>query len=112
MQGTWVAEGLDPEQEMKTTVKIEGDAMTVSIVTPSSTSRIESTLTLNEEARPRSLDIESSGSKSARFLGIYQLDGDTLTLRFGAPDGLRPTEWKAEGLNPISLLNLKRQPKR
>jgi len=110
LQGVWVAERLGPGRDMTATVKVEVDVMTFSMTTPSSDSRRIATVTLDEKARPRSFDLASDGPKPVRVRGIYQLDGDSLTLRLGSPDGPRPTELKAEGPDPFSLLILKRRP--
>jgi len=110
LQGTWAADRLGPGREIQVTVTIAGDVMTTTTDTPRSTMRRSDTLTLDEGTRPRSLDLKSGGAEPWKILGIYDLDGDTLTLRFGPPDGSRPTDLKAEGPDPLSLLTLKRRP--
>jgi uncharacterized protein (TIGR03067 family) len=65
----------------------------------------EGTFELDASKNPRQIDFVRG---QARRIGIYELDGDNLKLRFGPADD-RPKEFKTKPRTEHSLFALKRK---
>src|SRR5262249_28722416 len=67
---------------------------------------------LDASATPKTIDLkieEKPGEKSTTVLGIYQLEGDKLTVCFGEPgSGDRPKEFATKAGSPNLLLKFQR----
>jgi uncharacterized protein (TIGR03067 family) len=73
----------------------------------------EGTFTLDPKMEPKTIDhkVTAGRYKGKTFLGIYKIDGDSLTICEGNPDGERPTEFKSDPKDSIRLLVFKRDKK-
>ncbi len=109
LQGTWQARSLMkggkemPEAEVKS-IKMTFAADKVSIHKGDGVSK-DGTYKLDATKKPREIDI-TIGDKTG--LGIYQLEGNTLTLCLTEGEGARPSEFKSEPGTRQVLVVLKR----
>ena len=60
---------------------------------------------LHSDTVPKGIDLDMDGSVG---LGIYELDGDTLTILHGEVKNSRPTEFDPKGTPRLTWLVLKR----
>ena len=60
---------------------------------------------LHPDSMPKGIDLDMDGSIG---LGIYKLNGDTLTILHGEVDDTRPTEFDPKQTPRLTLLVLKR----
>jgi uncharacterized protein (TIGR03067 family) len=60
---------------------------------------------LHSATTPKGIDLDMDGSVG---LGIYKLEGDTLTILHGEVDDKRPTEFNSKQTPSLTLLVLKR----
>lgn len=65
----------------------------------------EGKFTLHPEMNPKGMDLEMDGSLG---LGIYKLEGDTLTIVHGEVDEPRPKDFEAIKSGNLNLLVLRR----
>lgn len=82
---------------------------TLSFIQPDTNSRRELIFTVNPSAEPKTIDI--AGGKKGTSLGIYRLEGETLTLCLGRGEGARrPTDFSATPGSDSLLVVLRREP--
>jgi uncharacterized protein (TIGR03067 family) len=111
LQGDWKVEkaqrgGMDAPANVleKLTLVVKGDSMTVS---EGGVRDEKAAITLDPGKSPAAIDIKPARAGRDTVLGIYKLDGDSLTLCW-AKDGARPTDFASkEGSNHV-LFVLKR----
>jgi uncharacterized protein (TIGR03067 family) len=113
LQGTWKVESATkggkqaPAERLKgMRLVVQGDKMTVS----EGTMHEEATFTLAADQRPAAIDVKPSRASRRTILGIYRLEGDTLTVCW-ARDGERPREFASPQGSDDILLVLKREKK-
>lgn len=99
MQGEWVSK----DETGESTWTFKGDKVTLK--TPSRA--YELIAKVDADAKPvKSVDLTatdaSPDAKGASVMGIYKIDGETLSICFNGPEGQRPTEFKNDF--PASLL--------
>jgi hypothetical protein len=66
-------------------------------------------LTTDATRRPKELDATPPVGQKVGFTGIYQLDGDTLTICWN-PGVFRPQDFESSPSNGFTVTTLKRQP--
>src|SRR5262249_23298626 len=100
MEGTWLLvmseqDGMqsDPNFVKNSKMIIKGNSMTVYGGKVKSS---EATITLNPAKKPKTIDASQTygGPKGTKYLGIYELDGDTLRICFGEKQ--RPKDFTAK----------------
>jgi uncharacterized protein (TIGR03067 family) len=65
----------------------------------------EATFTLHPDMNPKSIDLDMDGGVG---LGIYKLEGDTLTILHGEVDQPRPTDFDAVRSGELTMLVLQK----
>jgi uncharacterized protein (TIGR03067 family) len=114
-QGTWrvtsfVSDGAEapPEVAGKMSRVVEGDHV---VWKRDGNSFAGTTVELDPARDPKALDVIPDGGKlkGKRVLGIYKLDGDTLTICMAAPDQDRPTVFEAGKGSQRTLMTFKRE---
>lgn len=61
---------------------------------------------------PKTIDVIPDGgqNRDERVLGIYKIDGNTLTICMAAPGKPRPNKWKADKDSGCTLRTFRREP--
>jgi uncharacterized protein (TIGR03067 family) len=83
LQGTWQVQSGHLNASSKETLVIEGDVLTATAKVAKGEARYSSKIALDETASPRAIDFlnPTAGSKKLPpAYGIYELNGDTLTI--------------------------------
>jgi uncharacterized protein (TIGR03067 family) len=113
MQGLWRVEkairaGQEAPEETrsKLRLKIEGNVFTMMDEGSAREERAEVSLDLT--ANPRQIDIRPKRKGAEPGRGIYQLEGDTMTLCWTPEGGERPKKFASENGSNVRLLVLKR----
>jgi uncharacterized protein (TIGR03067 family) len=105
LQGTWKTM-VGPNQDIPMILRIQGNQATATVTTAQGQSfTLKGEWKVDEKAQPKAIDwVNVKGGDGQDLPGsraIYKLDGDTLTVCTGPPDGDRPTEFKVgEGRFP------------
>jgi RNA polymerase sigma factor (sigma-70 family) len=99
LQGTWRMKTFRPMPAMQRgkpvdmTWRIEGDRVTIE---SQAGPKAEMTITLDESAQPRRMDLhDREGDRDTVTRILYDLNGDTLMICAGPPNGPMPTEFRA-----------------
>jgi uncharacterized protein (TIGR03067 family) len=79
-----------------------------SLKTAKSDGVTEATFTLHPEMNPKGIDVDMDGNLG---LGIYKLDGNTLTLLHGEVEEPRPKDFEAVKNGNLTLLVLRKADK-
>jgi uncharacterized protein (TIGR03067 family) len=115
-QGEWKPEkaqrdGVDAGGDLlnKLLVKYSGETM---VIDSGGARDDKATITLDPSKNPAAIDIKPVGEGKDTALGIYKLDGDTLTLCWSRRGGERPTEFVSKAGTEQVLFILKRQKKK
>jgi uncharacterized protein (TIGR03067 family) len=111
-QGKWTVASIEenskpaPADELaKLEVTIKGDLFTVKIKDEGNK---EMTIKLDPTQKPRTIDLVPKNTKDKTVLGIYKLDGDTLTICGTEEKKERPTEFTAgPGITTVVLKRAK-----
>ena len=111
IQGTWTIMSAEMRAEKKAdlvggTFTFAGDRVTIRV--KGKAAATEGAFKLDPEAKPKRLDITPTG-KEKPLLGIYMLDGDTLTVCMAdKPEEDRPAKFETKAERKVALLVLKR----
>lgn len=85
------------------------NGQTLSFIQPDTNSKRELIFTVNPAAEPKTIDI--AGGKKGTSLGIYRLEGETLTFCLGRGEAARrPTDFSATPGSDSLLVILRREP--
>ena len=110
LQGKWTVASIDengkaaPADEVaRFEITIKGDLF--SIKTKDEANK-ELTIKLDPSAKPATIDMKPKDGKEKNVMGIYKLDGDTLTICATDENKERPKEFSAT--KGVALLVLKR----
>lgn len=115
-QGTWraisaVREGKPGPPEVIATItrKVIGDHVTWS---RDGKAFAGTTIVLNPNADPPAIDVLPDGgaSRGHRVLGIYKLEGDTLTIAMADADQPRPTSFESPPGARVTVQTFRREP--
>jgi uncharacterized protein (TIGR03067 family) len=118
LQGTWVLAALEvrgkvvPEDELKgATAKLIIAGRKASI--QEGTVTLEVSLTIDPAKSPKQIDIRRTppGQEAHTALGIYRLEGDTLTICHDPRGQQRPTKFKTQPRSNQMLETLRREKK-
>jgi uncharacterized protein (TIGR03067 family) len=107
LQGRWVGKA-GPARDIDVTIEIDGRKAVVRIAAPNGLKlRARGELRIDETTTPKALDWVHfrgpGGRELPEILGIYRLDGPTLTVRNAGPNDDRPAEFKP-GDGPLADL--------
>src|SRR5262249_26079164 len=111
IQGKWKIDsgtrGGQPIDESRkgTIVAFDGNKMTMTFMRDGQEQKLEMTFKLDPSAKPRAIDVDINGKPG---LGIYKLEGDTLTICHGEEGDARPTEFVSKEGSKIAVITLKR----
>lgn len=112
LQGTWKTT-VGPDNDIPVVLQIKGKAVSV-VFTNQQGDKVEikGEIKLDEKASPRTCDwvnfTRPDGTDAPTNLGIYKIDGDTVTVCNGGPNNPRPTEFKDGENGPPNLMVLQR----
>ncbi len=113
LQGTWTAM-VGPERDIPITLEVQKQKVTINGKRPGGEDfTLKGELKLDEKASPKTIDwvkfVGAQGNEAPENLGLYKLEGDTLTVCSGGPGGERPTEFKKGDGGPPQLITFARK---
>ena len=99
LQGEWSAVSLErdgnklPDEMLKTVKRsVTGESYTIAF----GEMMFKGTFKIDVSKTPKTIDIVREEDKDTPIKGIYELDGDTYKVCYGAPGKDRPTEFSAK----------------
>ncbi|HEX4590705.1 MAG TPA: TIGR03067 domain-containing protein [Gemmataceae bacterium] len=118
LDGEWsmvsgTADGMAmPDQMVKTGKRVAKDGETT--ITIGGRTYFKAKFTIDPGKKPAAIDYEMTEgpTKGKKQLGIYKLDGDTVTFCFAAPGKVRPTDFTAKSGSERTLSVWKREKKK
>ena len=106
-QGEWTAM-VGRDKNIPITIEIAKEKVTVKGTVNEQDFSVKGEVVLNDKANPKTIDwvkfTSPQGEEVKDNLGLYTLDGDTLTVCSGGPGNPRPTEIKAGEGGPPNLI--------
>jgi uncharacterized protein (TIGR03067 family) len=114
LQGTWAVTGLEIGGQPIPGEYIKGMKFTftgnkLSMVDPKG-KVIESTFTIDDAKKPKTIDIAAPKGKEKAMVGIYTLDGDDTLKICGVEEGdTRPKDFATQAGSKAMLLTFKRE---
>jgi len=101
--GKWTIESLTrdgkADDSLKGAIRVhDGDKYTVTPAAGSATPAVSGTFTVDGAKSPATIDMKPGAGryKDKVLLGIYKVDGDSLTIAFAEPDKPRPTTFESK----------------
>jgi uncharacterized protein (TIGR03067 family) len=111
IQGKWLlvsgerhGNAFTPESIQNVTLTFDGNVLR----TAKRDGVSEATYTLHPETNPEGIDLDMNGSLG---LGIYKLEGETLTILHGEIEESRPANFEDIKRGTLTLLNLRKSDK-
>ena len=97
LQGKWEGELRNDEGKIPIVLEFDGSTVVVTLTSPDGDDlEIEGTVKIDEAKDPKTLDFvdftSTDGDSIGDVLGLYELDGDTLTYDSGGPNNPRPSK--------------------
>ena len=100
LQGTWKAM-IGPNKDRPVTLEIKDKAIIAKFTNDEGKLLdLKGEVAINESASPRTIDFvkfKNDGDDVDDSLGVYKIEGETLTLCVGGPGDPRPSEFKSGG---------------
>jgi len=96
LQGKWASEYIRPSPETQSaTLTIKGEQWTITAPWVLGNAAAKTTFKIDPSKNPKTIDLTTKiGDKeTSRSLGIYKLEGDTLSVSYAT--GKRPTHFKS-----------------
>jgi uncharacterized protein (TIGR03067 family) len=109
IQGTWQLVSGERQGERLTDDLMKNVKLTFEgnvLKTKKNNDLTEATFTLHPEMNPKGIDLEMDGNVG---LGIYQLEGDSLTILHGEIDEQRPAGFDAIKSGKLTMLVLRKE---
>lgn len=112
LQGRWKTD-IGPNKDIPILVRITGKKVVVTFTSNQGEKvELKGEVKLDEKASPKACDwinfTRPDGTPAEPNLGIYKIDGDTLSVCNGGPNNPRPTEFRAGDEGPPQLMVFER----
>jgi uncharacterized protein (TIGR03067 family) len=115
LEGTWATVSIEAagqkvtdEDKIKTRkLTTKGDKYTLKV----GDETVQGTMEINPSKNPKAIDVkpDTGSNKGKTLLGIYEVDGDKLTICLALPGKDRPTEFSTEAGTGHQLVVYKRE---